>query len=176
VIIGFTGSRSGMTDFQKHELKLILGNGCDEFMHGDCKGSDEQANTVALSMGVKMFTIHPPSQHKYRAFCFDMHHTTQINNILTPYITTKDGIQVRWYPVDDFLKRNKRIVDMCDVIIATPKEFRHTIRSGTWATIRYAWKTKKDSIIIIPPVNRMDINPTEINTEINSTQEIKDPS
>jgi len=48
------------------------------------------------------------------------------------------------------LKRNKEIVDECDVLWAFPKLREEELRSGTWATIRYARKKKKPIIIIYP--------------------------
>lgn len=47
------------------------------------------------------------------------------------------------------LIRNKKIVDNCDILIALPidKDVEE-LRSGTWATIRYARKLNKKIIII----------------------------
>jgi hypothetical protein len=157
MLIGFTGSRQGMTQFQKEELaKVLKFKECSEFMHGDYIGSDEQANQIALDVGVSIFTIHPPDNIKARAFCFDTERQFRWNRELTSYYPLAykgKEIRVRWYPIDTYLKRNHRIVDQCSYIVATPKEFVHSIRSGTWSTIRYAWKSKKD-IIIIPPIER----------------------
>ena len=142
-----------MTDFQKIELaKLLKIKECSEFIHGDCIGSDAQANSIALNAGIKIFTIHPPDNPNKRAWCFDDSKETKSNRILTPYEDVK-GIRVRWHPAIGYLERNKNIVDQSDLLIATPKEFRHSLRSGTWATIRHAWKTKKN-LVIIPPVER----------------------
>lgn len=153
MIIGFSGSQRGMTKFQKDELKLRL-EGCTEFVHGDCIGSDEQANNIALECGISIFTIFPPTGTIKRAFCFNKERNLFNDNMQWNEIDY-DGrvIQVRWYPKNEYLKRNQLIVNYCESMIATPKEYEHTLRSGTWATIRFAWKTKKN-IIIIPPVNR----------------------
>lgn len=154
MLIGFTGTQSGMTSFQKEELAKILNiKQCTEFLHGDCIGADREANDIALKSGVILFTIHPPDNMKKRAFCFDIFMKTKWNRIITPYENWSDVIKVRWYPVDAYLKRNQRIVDSVELMIAAPKEHKHTVRSGTWSTIRYAWKSKKD-IIVIPPIDR----------------------
>lgn len=155
MLIGFTGSQSGMTQFQKDELfKILSMKECSEFIHGDCIGSDAEANNIALSVGVKLFTIHPPSNSHKRAFCFDPNKRFLWNRINTPFVEIgNEGVKVRWMPIEAYLERNKRIVDSVSLMIATPKEFTHTVRSGTWSTIRYAWKNKKD-IIIIPPIDR----------------------
>mgnify|MGYP006263507589 CR=1 FL=1 len=159
MIIGFTGTQQGMTQFQKTELINIFNlKGCTELLHGDCVGSDAQANELALQYGTEIFTIYPPDSYKKRAFCFDSKRLTQYLRTPTPYIEQGDNVKVRWYPVEPYLTRNKKIVDACSLLIATPKEFKHTVRSGTWSTIRYAWKTKKD-LVIIPPVDRGDTTP-----------------
>ena len=49
-----------------------------------------------------------------------------------------------------FLQRNREIVDSCDVLWAFPKGMDEELRSGTWATIRYARKQNKPMIIIYP--------------------------
>jgi len=169
MLIGFTGSQSGMTQFQKDESrKILIEKECSELVFGDCIGSDLQVATIALTVGVRIFTIHPPDNPNKRAWAWDQDKTTKNNRIITPYIN-KIGISVRWYPVCNYLKRNHHIVDQVALLIATPKEFQHTLRSGTWSTIRYAWKTKKN-IIIIPPVDR----PIEANSsETELTEESK---
>jgi predicted Rossmann fold nucleotide-binding protein DprA/Smf involved in DNA uptake len=50
----------------------------------------------------------------------------------------------------DPLVRNKVIVNISDVILATPFEDKEVMRSGTWSTIRYARKVGKTPIIILP--------------------------
>jgi len=53
------------------------------------------------------------------------------------------------YPPEAPLKRNKKIVDDCDILIALPiNKNVEELRSGTWSTIRYA-KSKGKKIIII---------------------------
>ena len=41
-------------------------------------------------------------------------------------------------------------MDNSDILIATPKEKEEQLRSGTWATIRYAKKTKKIVFLVYP--------------------------
>jgi len=50
----------------------------------------------------------------------------------------------------DYLERNRYIVDLTDMLIATPNTEYMVLRSGTWSTIRYAIKTKKEVITIYP--------------------------
>lgn len=52
--------------------------------------------------------------------------------------------------VKEYLDRNHDIVDEVDMLIATPKEYDEQLRSGTWATVRYAEKKDKTIIFIYP--------------------------
>lgn len=154
-IIGFTGSQRGMTNFQKRILKEILElKQCTEFAHGDCIGSDAEANEIAFDFGVRIFSIYPPLNQRKQAHCFPVteiqsKYDGQFRSVIYRGIT----IQVRWFTKDEYLARNKKIVDHSQWMIACPKEHQHSIRSGTWSTIRYAWKIKKD-LTIIPPIER----------------------
>lgn len=153
MVIGFTGSQSGMTEFQEQVFSEILHiHNVTELHHGDCIGSDEIANKIALRENITIFTIHPPSNYNRRAFCFDDQQLTKFNHVQTEW-KDYDDAKVRWCPVKPYLERNRNIVDTVEMLIATPKEYHHTLRSGTWATIRYAWQTKKH-VVIIPPVDR----------------------
>jgi hypothetical protein len=151
--IGFTGTQNGMTQFQKDELRKLLSLlQVSEFVHGDCMGSDGEANQIALEESVGVFSIYPSTYSRKRAFCFNSERV--LNNDNGQWSTHEyEGkkILVRWYPKDTPLNRNRHIVDNVSRMIATPKEHEHTVRSGTWATIRYCWKTKRD-ITIIPPM------------------------
>jgi hypothetical protein len=135
MIVGFTGTQDGMTTQQKQWLNTYLAYfKCDELRHGDCQGSDAQAHEAALDIAAKI-VIHPPNHASKRAFCDKK---------------TFDGVQITVMPQKWYIDRNHDIVDACEVLIATPKEYEEKVRSGTWATIRYAKKTKKQLIIIHP--------------------------
>ncbi len=124
VKIGFTGTQKGMNNFQKDTLKGILSNYCGEFHHGDCIGADTEAHEIACELGFKII-IHPPVNKKKRAFC--------------------EGVLLKEKP---YLQRNKEIVNSVDLLIAEPRQIHEVIRSGTWATIRYAVKKGKNVYII----------------------------
>jgi len=133
--IGFTGTRGdkdqggGMTDAQKKSLtKLLKSKTFDEFHHGDCIGSDQQAHDIVRNIRKEVKIIgHPPKYNKFRAYCeFDMEHK-----------------------VHDYLNRNHYIVDDTDALVATPFD-EETLRSGTWSTVRYARKLGKIVYIIKP--------------------------
>jgi predicted Rossmann fold nucleotide-binding protein DprA/Smf involved in DNA uptake len=132
MILGFTGTRAGMSYAQKTELARLLDEkfrmNLGEFHHGDCLGSDAEAHAIAIEKGWRV-VIHPPDKSFARAYC------TGAVDTLMP---------------SPFLERNHRIVNLCNVLIATPEYHVEQLRSGTWATIRYARQQQKQIIIINP--------------------------
>lgn len=129
--VGFTGTQRGMTAAQRTIFtgSLLLAKiGIDpEFHHGDCIGADAEAHSIAMKLGF-IIHLHPPLDPKKRAFCPAPHEMEP-----RPY-----------------LDRNHDIVDATRLLIATPGEAVEQLRSGTWATIRYARKQRRTVIIIGP--------------------------
>jgi hypothetical protein len=128
MIIGFTGTRNGMTDEQKKNVgEALVSMEPTEVHHGDCIGADAEFHDICLTLKKIMnirIVIHPPKDEKYRAFC--------------------EGADEIWAK-REYLDRNHDIVDCSDILIGAPKG-EETLRSGTWATIRYA--RKKNMTII----------------------------
>jgi hypothetical protein len=129
VNIGFTGTQRGLTGNQKHALWFFLKSTEPSVVlhHGDCIGADANADRIAKSLSVKTI-LHPPTDKRKRAFC-----EADLERHPLPY-----------------LERNKAIVSFSDIIVACPKGLKEEIRSGTWATIRYARKVGKPVVIIEP--------------------------
>lgn len=124
--IGFTGTQIGMSNYQKRRLFEILNAKQPESgIHGDCIGADLEFHDACVALGIKT-EIYPPIKDVKRAFC--------------------QGDVM--FPRDDYLSRNHKIVDGCDLMIAAPKGDTEEIRSGTWATVRYARKKNKQVIIL----------------------------
>lgn len=125
--IGFTGTRQGMTKKQKTEFeKLIKAKNFEEFHHGMCIGSDEEAHNLIEQDKTSVKIIgHPPIWSGSVA-----HLPCHLQ-----------------MPVDTYAKRNKNIVDSTDYLIATPDD-KERPGSGTWVTIRYARKQCKKIYII----------------------------
>jgi hypothetical protein len=130
--LGFTGTREGMSQRQKLALGELLDGrysmNIGDFHHGDCQGADTQAHLIAKSRGWNII-IHPPDQTYARAY------NTGFSSIRMPM---------------PFLARNHNIVDECSALIAAPRTEKEELRSGTWATIRYAWKQGKTVVILNP--------------------------
>lgn len=132
--IGFTGRRTELTELQLQRLELvIMGNGFDndfepaEFHHGDCVEADLAAAKLAKKYNWRVVT-HPPIRESLRAYFPDSDETREPK---------------------EFIERNHNIVDETDRLIACP-DGPERMRSGTWATIRYALKTGKPVTIIWP--------------------------
>lgn len=127
--IGFTGTQQGMTAEQNAAVwRLLKGNlPLDEFHEGDCVGADGAAAVIARKLGYWIIS-HPPLIQTKRAF----------------------------FPADeerpprDYLVRNHNIVQETQEMIATPFQAEEIIRSGTWATIRFAKKLRRKVTIILP--------------------------
>lgn len=128
--IGFTGTQKGMSVEQKQTFNRFFENVCvAEFHHGDCVGADNDAHEIMAKDHYMKIVIHPPKNPLKRAFCEDY-----------------DEIRKK----KEYLDRNHDIVDETECLWATPSGFQEELRSGTWATIRYA-KKKGSMVLIIWP-------------------------
>ena len=135
MIIGFTGTQKGMTPEQYDYVELLLERKMDEIEcvhHGDCIGADSDFDYCSSRVMLKI-VIHPPINPSKRAFCWKRRYEKH-----------------DWVEPKEYLERNHDIVDACDMLMATPGEFEEILRSGTWATIRYARKKGKKIFIIFP--------------------------
>lgn len=131
LVLGFTGT--GLAEFLPLHRRALLKRFLSEELyakrgyrilhHGDCIGADELCHEFADKCGYEI-VIHPPVKPDKRAFC-----TPTEGEILEPY---------------EYLTRNHHIVDSCDLLVAMPKVIgQEELRSGTWATVRYARKQGK---------------------------------
>jgi hypothetical protein len=130
ITIGFTGTQKGMTKAQyRNIIEFIMRAkwGPDQFAHGDCIGADEDLHNLVSLAGLPI-TIYPPINESKRAFC-------------------RGGFVME---AKDYLERNHDIVDACNVLWACPSGMQEELRSGTWATIRYARKQNKPVVIFYP--------------------------
>ena len=127
--VGFTGTRQGMTAAQRITVKEILMKEQPSMArHGDCIGADAEFHKICLDIFVRVL-LHPCNLVAQRAFC---------KGALTEY------------PTKPPLDRNRDIVNNSDFMIATPGEYNEVLRSGTWATIRYANSARKRLYLITP--------------------------
>lgn len=127
--ISFTGTRKGMTSEQKaHFEKILLFSKASLFTHGDCVGADADAHVIARKLGVKI--------HKRPC------------NIKSQRAWMAGGECIA--DPEEPLPRNRKIVDDGKVLVACPGLLTEEMRSGTWATVRYARKQGKRIILLWP--------------------------
>ena len=107
-----------------------LGN--EQFIHGGCAGADEQAHHINKSPITFIYPASYPQGQSMNLTLWQNYHEIIIA------------------PAKKALDRNHDIVDDSDILIACPGEKEEVLRSGTWATIRYAKKQGKSVIIIYP--------------------------
>lgn len=135
IVVGFTGSREGMTDAQQRTVRQWVkrnGSIIREFHHGACVGSDAQAHRIVREHAAVVYIV------------------AHLSNLSSEFQSAEskqdaDKCHVPKPPLD----RNGDIIAACDVLIATPKGDEE-VRSGTWSTIRRARKAGKHMLIVYP--------------------------
>jgi len=142
MIVGFSGTRHGMTAEQLHMVDVLLlmsqfrvrRHPAEkfEFHHGDCIGADEEADAAARICHYNIH-IHPCREmgNIFRAGC----HLRGVSHM---------------YPIGNSLDRNRAIVDVADVVLCAPAEDVERPRGGTWFTYRYALTRPVDVLLIHP--------------------------
>lgn len=147
-IVGFTGTRRGMTAEQKAAIRAILWKlDPDLVVHGDCVGADDDFDQICFELGIDR-NSRPCTLTKFRA------HTERRKP--KPAFETADPAAP--------MVRNKAIVDDAWLMIACPcdgepdapgpalvaPEGPSSQRSGTWATVRMSRRAKKPIYIVFP--------------------------
>lgn len=134
-IVGFTGTRSGMTMHQKAQvLKLLQFEDPDIVVHGDCVGADADFDAICAELGIPRH-IRPCTISEMRANTHKEGHlpAEEIAEPVAPMV------------------RNRAIVADATVMIACPHNTTPIKRgSGTWATIGFAKKAQKWLYIVFP--------------------------
>jgi hypothetical protein len=128
--VGCTGSRNGVTDWQRNAVRRVLPRlfvPASVLHHGDCVGSDEEIAAVGRECGFALYS-HPPSDPRLRAFV--------ASDFAAPELP--------------YLERNRVIVRSIEVLVACPDGFTERDRSGTWATVRYAAEMLVPVVVVWP--------------------------
>jgi len=126
--ISFTGTRQGMSPWQRQQFLFLLreiGGSMSTFSHGVCVGADVEAHAMVREvLGKRLFVAAFPSTAKTRASM--PHEECQ-----------------SWARPKPPLERDKDIVDFGkDLLVAAPLQMSEVLRSGTWSTVRYARRTR----------------------------------
>jgi hypothetical protein len=133
-VVGFTGTRAGMTAAQAHTVDALLGRLAEGHptralcgLHGDCVGADADFDAICKrrSLAVK---IRPSSLARMRAGC------------------DSEALAEPRAP----LVRNREIVGDSEILIACPRTREEVRRSGVWATIR-AMRRKGGAVYLVAP-------------------------
>lgn len=125
--VGFTGTQQGCTLKQNTALRMLLNSmHVTEFHHGNCIGADAEAHWMMA--GRAEVHVHPSNIPEKQAEC----------------------VGYKTYPPKPPLTRNRDIVNATDTVIACPKGEDEELRSGTWATVRYARSKDKRIILVLP--------------------------
>lgn len=127
--VGFTGTRSGMTDKQRAAVATLLFKlSPDSSVHGDCLGADADFDAICKEQQIDC-GIRPCTFDNMRAWC---------------------DSEVLAEPKRP-MERNRDIVADADVMIACPPNYERIRKgSGTWATIGFAQRAEKKLWIVYP--------------------------
>jgi hypothetical protein len=134
--VGYSGTRRGMTDPQKQAVRMTVWNLIGSsprrhaVHHGDCIGGDAQFHKMCQLIGVRIVK-HPANgvHAKDKANCRG---AGEVRREMPP------------------LERNKIIVLETDCMIIAPHEYEERVRSGTWATWRFAKALGRRIYLILP--------------------------
>ena len=145
--LGFTGTQSGMTVQQITTICNYVAEFVPVDAHmGDCIGADHQFHDIINEFNNRVepddmcvMVGHIPIYDSKRAFCL-------YDEVREP---------------KPYLDRNHDIVNESDLLIVAPKETSEQLRSGTWATYRYAKKHNKHIIVVYPNGDIEELNKKE---------------
>jgi hypothetical protein len=138
IILGITGTRAGPRPAQTAAaLKFMRGLKPYRVVHGGAPGFDMIAHGIAETLRVREVEIHPSTQ----------------SNVGAAGVIPGAGVVI--YPELPPLERNRVIVKRIYGLLACPKTDDEELRSGTWATVRYAreagvpvYLIKQDGLIV----------------------------
>jgi hypothetical protein len=122
VLIAITGSREGLTDWQRAALtKALRRPTVTGIVHGDCVGADAEADAVAASLGLPRW-CYPSNAWLYRANT----HATKLADPAPPLV------------------RNEWIVRDGAAVVALPRPSSR----GTWHAVRIAQRLGKALLVL----------------------------
>jgi hypothetical protein len=136
MIVGFTGTREGLTNTQiawlYHQFEKLP---ISEIHHGACVGADASVHAAALEHDVPVHVWPPVNQKHVAAEC----------------LTPQPGVFV--HPTMPYLHRNREIVNASMNLIAFPKQNEQPSQmlwGGTWYTVNFAERMGRAIMICYP--------------------------
>lgn len=134
--VGFTGTRQGMTDGQRMTVaalfKMLSVVAAPEpvcLHHGLCRGADEDAHAIARALGWKIHG-HPASDVRE---------------------SDRSALTVDRRDLDQPALRRNETISLSGILVAAPATVAEVKRSGTWATVRYGWRSSGTIVWIVTP-------------------------
>lgn len=142
MIIGFTGTREGLTNQQLAWLVTTFEAGrqdgtITQVHHGACVGADAAVHAQAIELEIPVH-VWPPVNPKYLA---------------AECVTGHKTVPVFVHAPMPYLDRDRQIVGATYGLIALPKQNEQPDRmlwGGTWYTVDFAERTSKPVIICYP--------------------------
>ena len=132
MVIGITGTSSGLHDSQKRDLiKTLEYFKPTTLIHGMCKGVDTEAHNIVRDILPDCKIIGYPGISSV---------TGESNDHIESDVDERRFEQT-------YFKRNRDIVNECDLLIGCPYS-KDTKNGGTVYTINYAKKVKKNTLVI----------------------------
>lgn len=138
MILGFTGTRIGLSPDQRWALGDVVAALPTRLIHGGAVGADQEIDEWLAPLFAERtisIEIYPGSPVRRDYWLDPIRSYREIRHV---------------WDVTAPLKRNRLIVKYSDHLIAYPGTMTEIARSGTWATIRYARKTGKPITIVWP--------------------------
>lgn len=134
--IAFSGTRKGMTALQTAKVLELLEDfpANSVFLHGMCVGADAEFHRL-----VRRVSLQRMAGFRIEMYPCDLR-GWQAKGLVADYK----------HPEMKSLVRNRKMVDLASVLIATPFSNEEIMRSGTWSTIRYAKHTGKQLYLVNP--------------------------
>ena len=138
MILGFTGTRRGLTQPQRAALPSILATLPERVLYGGAVGADEEFHAFIMDVILDPHSTYPAGRVEIEVYPAigrrwnDPHDWVVVHKALPP------------------LERNRIIAERCDHLLACPAEPTEQQRGGTWSTVRYARKAGKPVTVINP--------------------------
>jgi hypothetical protein len=132
MVVAFTGTQNGMTETQRDAVRGVLRSvkkWDSIFLYGACVGADSQAMLEALALG-------------FQIVAYPANNVSASKHGLIPTIAVERE-------AEPALARNRRMVSEAELLLAAPHG-REQLRSGTWATVRYARRCNLPIVICWP--------------------------
>lgn len=146
MLISFTGTQQGMTKIQRENidrwltLRALNANSNTGF-HGCCVGGDDEFDSIIAKLGFKRVGF-PSNLYGKRV-------PNEVLQARGPIVIAEP---------DSPLRRNRLVVRQGAILLAAPAQMAEVLRSGTWATIRYAEKVKRPIVMFMPDGSIIHVN------------------